>query len=190
MESDIYSSSETSGTMPYGGPGTMSDERRTTDYVSNIEDTVSSGAGQLFGFISERPLLVGSVFVGAIGAFVGSRLGQMVAMRRRKTTYDRAMESLGVFRDGFGGMVSNATTSKTMNRLAHTGRNIAGSTEGMRESMVEGLPVVGRTRVEQPSVIRQIGYGLSLIPIAMALIRNPLIRDIGFRFLARRVRRK
>lgn len=187
---DVYGSSPTREPVSPGWAGRMNGERQLNDYVSDIGGTVSSRVGQIAGFISERPLLAGSLAAGAVGAFAGRRIAQMIAMRRRKTAYERAFEMLGILMATIGSMTSRGTTSRAANRLADAGKNIAGSAQDLRDSAMKALPVVSRPKMEQPSTIKQVGYGISLIPVTLALVRNPLIRDVGFRFLARRFRRR
>ena len=168
----------------------MPGERQFVDYFSDVGDTVSSGAGRVVEFVSERPLLVGSVVVAIAGAFVGSRIARMFAARRKKTTYDRAMENAGIIMAMIGSLVSRESTRRAMNRLADAGKNISGPVQGLRASMAGGLAMPEKPEADRPGAIKQIGYGLSLVPVSLAMIRNPLVRDFGARFLARRIRRK
>jgi hypothetical protein len=188
MDTDVYSSYPTSDTESASRAGTMTGERQIVDFVSDIGGTVSSGAGQIAGFLTERPLLIGSIAAGAVGAYLGNRLAQMIAMRRRKTAYDRAVEALGVLMAVAGSMRPSRLVGWRAVRLADARKNVTGTAQGIRQSVMEGLQPTGKSRVEPPSTVRQIGYGLSLIPVGLALIRNPLVRDVGFRLFARRIR--
>lgn len=191
MEPDVYGSSSTTRTPPIGSAGTMTPERQFTDYIADIGDTVSSGAWQVLDFVSERPLVVGSVAAGAIGAVAGNRLAHMVAMRRRRTLYDRLLETAGIALATVGTTVSGWSTGKAMDRLTEARKSMSGPAQNLRKSVRESnLPTVARPRGERPGVIRQIGYGVSLIPLTLALLRNPLIRSIGLRALSRRARRR
>lgn len=198
MQHDITTGSSGSDTV-YGGTSPMSEERQFTDYMSDIGDTVYSGAGRVTGFFADRPLLAGSVIFGGIGAFIGSRIASMVAMQRRQTTYDRAMDALGLFIATLGTRFSERNRERASKRLSASGRDLLDATQDWTQAIADRVPVdrirmeriprVDKMRLEKgPSAIKRIGYGLSLIPVTMALIRNPLIRDIGFRFMARRIR--
>ena len=187
---DMYGSSPTGEDVSESRTGTVSGDRQFVSYFSDVGDTVSSGAGRAVEFISEKPLLVGSVVVAIAGAVIGGRIARMIAARRKKTTYDRAMETAGVLAALLGSLGSRESTRKVMDRLADAGKNISGPVQGMRASMAGGVSMPEKPTAARPSTIKQIGYGLSLIPVSLAMIRNPLVRDFGARFLARRVRRK
>ncbi len=205
MQPDIDETSTTSahgGGMPYNRTNPMTGERQFTDYVSDFGDTVSTGTGRIINYFIDHPLFGGSLVVGGIGAFLGSRLGYVLAMRQRKSFYDKAMDTIGLWVAMLGTMMSAKNRERAMGRLVDTGRSVMGSSQDVRSSVMDRLPervpldrlpldrfkFVEKVKPEEkPSVIKQIGYGLSLIPLTMALIRNPLVRDIGFRFLAKRM---
>ncbi len=186
---DVYGSYPAGEEISSSRAGTVAGEIPFGDYISNVGDTVSSGAGRAIEFIGERPLLVGSIVATIAGAFIGNRIAQMLTARRRKTTYDRAMETAGIITAMIGSLISRESTRNAMNRLATAGKNISGPVQGMRASSKRGL-LTPDMKAERPNAIRQIGYGLSFVPVSLAMIRNPMVRDIGARFLARRIRRK
>src|SRR5512133_1663527 len=99
MESDINTTSTTTSStresMPYTGTDTMAGERGFADYATDFGSSLATGTGRAVTFLADRPLLTGSIAVGAIGAFLGSRLGHMFAMRRRKSLYERAIDNFG-----------------------------------------------------------------------------------------------
>lgn len=185
---DVYGSYPSGESAQAGWTGTLTGERQFGEYVSTVGDTVSSRVGQIAEFLVDRPLLVGSVVVGAAGAFAGSRVARMIAMRRRKTASRRAMETLSVAMAVIGSMATRESTRRAMNRLTDAGKGIAAPAQGVVGSVTGRLPVAGKDRAGQPGMISRIGYGISLVPLALALIRNPLVRETGFRFLARRAR--
>ena len=187
---DLYGSYPTGEDVSASSTGTVAGERQFVDYISDVGDTVSSGAGRAVEFISERPLLVGSVVVTMAGAFVGSRIARMLAMRRRKTAYERALETAGILTAIIGSLASRESTRRAMNRLADAGKNISAPVQGLRTSALGGLPMAGVPKATRSGTIKQMGYALSLVPVSFAMIRNPLVRGVAFRFLARRVRRK
>ncbi len=160
--------------------------------VSSAIDATTSGITQAVGFISEqtrmRPLLIGSMLAAMLGAIAGIRFAQMQAMRRRKSFYERAMETLGTFGPLIAGIVMRRRRGP-METLRERGEDITDVTS----AMIGGVPMIGRARAPErgPAAIgRQVGYGISLIPVTMALIRNPLVRDFAFRYLARGIRRR
>lgn len=168
--------------------------RRDSDIVSDTFATITGGTRQTMAFASEqmrvRPLVVLSLLVATIGALVGVRVAQMQAMRRRKGFAERAMDTIG----GIGSTLVQTISPRRggpVETLRERGRGMWGMTREVRSAMVEGMPVVGRGRagiLERPeSVTRQIGYALSLVPVAVALARNPLVRDIGYRYITRRI---
>ena len=169
-------------------------EKQFTDYLSDFGDAVVAGTSRGIDYLTEHPLLTGSIAVGGVGAFAGSKLGHMLAMRRRKSFYDRTMDNIGLFVGMLGTAFSRQNREKAMERLAETGRGVLGTTQDLSGTLMERVPVdqsalADRVSVKSsPSALKQIGYGLSLIPVTMALVRNPLIRSIGLRFLARRIR--
>lgn len=137
-----------------------------------------------------RPLVVLSLLIGTIGALVGVRVAQMQAMRRRKSLAERAMDTIGEIGSAVMETISPRRAGP-VETLRKRGRGMWGMTREAGSAMVEGMPIMGRGRaeiLEKPeSVARQIGYALSLVPIAVALARNPLVRDIGYRYLTRRI---
>lgn len=98
------------------------------------------------------------------------------------------METLSVAMAVIGSMATRESTRRAMNRLTDAGKGIAAPAQGVVGSVTGRLPVAGKDRAGQPGMISRIGYGISLVPLALALIRNPLVRETGFRFLARRAR--
>jgi hypothetical protein len=57
---------------------------------------------------------------------------------------------------------------------------------------MENMPGFGAPRARfggTQNTIKQIGYALSLIPMTMALLRNPIVRDLSVRMVSRRIRR-
>ncbi len=165
-------------------------ETQSVDHMSEIINTASHGAGQIGGFISEqtreRPLVVGSIVVGAIGAIAGARIAQMQAMQRRRNAFERTMDTLG----DFGAFITGWAMGRPkgpVDIVRERSQSMVGATRGFGGSMFGGMPMMGKSPSQPESVLKQVGYGLSLIPITLAFIRNPLVRDIGFRYLSRRL---
>lgn len=199
MQPDVHSTPTTSTSTSYGDtyPTTeypMTEGRQFTDYMSEAGGMVYTGTTRMVTYFVDRPLLTGSVIVGGIGAFLGSRLAYMLAERRRKSPADRAMERIGIITETLSGMMTPKNRERAMKQISETGRTLVDQGQSLRSTVMERIPMDRMRQMEEisleekPSAIRQIGYGLSLIPVTLALVRNPLVRDMAFRFAARRVR--
>lgn len=193
MQQDVSRQPMARETETLIGRGTerMGGEREPLDYLFDTIGTTTGGVGQFFGFVSqqtrERPLIVGSLFVGLIGAILGARFAQIQAMRRRKNFFERVADTLGYF----GGIVSEGLAEKPTGPIGAVRDRGGEVIEGVTTSMMGAIPVGGMPRPDMKrgseSAARQVGYAISLIPVTLALVRNPLVRDIGFRYLSRRV---
>ncbi|MGE5618126.1 MAG: hypothetical protein ACM3US_02585 [Sphingomonadaceae bacterium] len=159
--------------------------------VAQVIETLSTGSRQVAGFISDqartRPLILGSLATAILGAFVGIRIAQMQAMRRRKNAFQRAAEALGNLTPLIAALQISRRRKGPIEALRERGESMVDLTE----SMVGGIPGVAIPRRQAggpQQVARQVGYAASLIPVALTLLRNPMVRDIGFRLLSRRIR--
>lgn len=198
MDSDTSTtpspSTETERVSPYLESDIMHEEKRDTDYMSTFGDALTSTTRTVTDFFASRPLLTGSIAVGAVGAFLGSRAGHMLAMRRRKSFYDRLMDNIGLFVATMGTAFSKQNREKAVGKIVDTSRGVIESTGEVRSTIMDRVPAGAGSVVEmvtpeeRPSTMKQIGYAVSLVPVTVALLRNPLVRNMGFRVLARRVR--
>ncbi len=152
---------------------------------------VARQASQMGGYIAEqmrmRPLIVGSVMLGLIGAIAGAWMAQMRAMRRRKSMYERAMDTLADIGTIISGLVYRKPKGP-IETLRERGQEVASTTRmlGMMGVTPGGIPRAKVTRGPE-RMVRQAGYAISLIPVTVTLLRNPLVRDLGIRILSRRV---
>ncbi len=166
----------------------MGRERQPVEYLFDPFGTMFGGVGQFFGFISqqtrERPMIVGPLFVGFIGAILGARFAQIQAMRRRKNFFERTNDTLRYIGAIATGWIRPAGPIGIVRDRG--GEVIEGVTTTMMGAIPTGIPRLEMRRGSE-SPARQFGYALSLIPISLALIRNPLVRDLGFRYLSRRI---
>ncbi len=161
--------------MERGGQRTA-EEMRPSDYVYNAFKVTTSTLSRITSYITSSPIIFGSVVVGVIGAIAGIRIAQYQAMRRRRNVYERVWDTLGGF---IGSTIFGRPKGRT-EMFMERGRELS--------SVMGEIPFARRPRREAPeNAIKQVGYALSLIPIAFALIRNPLVRDVGFRLLSRRM---
>ncbi len=161
------------------GEGRVAGEREP-GYISER----AAGIGQQVGSILQRPTVIGSMIVAILGAIVGIRVAQVQAEQRRRRFYDRWMETLG----SLGAIALTAMRIRRrrmmmQQMLQARGQDITETTRGW------GGMVMGRARMRAAgprSTAQQVGYALSLIPLTMAFLRNPLVRDVGTRMLSRR----
>ncbi len=162
----------------------------TADYLSETVEPTRQYVGSAFGYVGDQirvhPLVAGSIALGVIGAMIGSRIAQIQAMRRRKSALQRAQELL----EPLGLM---ALMEIARRRMRARGQGFPGPAMDMAGAIRENLSSfrVQRQRARGPQdAIRQVGYALSLIPVTVAFLRNPLVRDIGFRMMSRRIGRR
>ena len=199
MQPDDRPTPTTSTSTSYGDtyPMTeypMTEGRQFTDYMSEAGGMVYTGTTRMVTYFVDRPLLTGSMIFGGIGAFLGSRLAYVLAERRRKSPADRAMERIALFTETLGEMLAPKNRERAMKQISSTGRTLVDRGQSLGSTVMERIPIDRVLRMEEismeekPSTMRQIGYGLSLIPVALALVRNPLVRDFAYRFTARRIR--
>ena len=181
-------------TPPTAGEGRVrrraARKRETTSYVSET----MGGIGQTIGYYLRQPMVIGSLAIAMIGATVGVRVAQMQAMQRRRSFFERSMETLGSL-GAIALTVMRIRRRRMMMRqiLQERGQDIAETTRGWRGMMMQNVPPMGRVRMRARgarSMARQVGFALSLIPVTMAFLRNPLVRDVGFRMLSRRATRR
>ncbi|HEX2986626.1 MAG TPA: hypothetical protein VHS06_00395, partial [Chloroflexota bacterium] len=158
--------------------------------VTKPTDTSIRTMGSALGYAGDQirghPLITGSVVLAMAGAFIGSRIAQARAMRRQKSPLQRAQDLMGPI--GFMALAAIARQ-----RMRARGKGMAASALGISGPIMESLPnlaIQRRRRVGAPNAIRQAGYALSLIPVTIAFLRNPLVRDMGFRMMSRRIGRR
>lgn len=192
MQPETYNPSTTGDMTSTGGMETTTYEKQPSDYWTDFTSTTGNWFGQVTGFLFDRPLVIGSLVIAIAGAITGSRIAQMMAMRRRRAMYGRAVETLGVGATMLAGLAKRTPRDGAMSRLRDRGMGVFESTRDVSSSIVGGLPMVGpRIRPgEEPNTLQKIGWGLSLIPIIWALMRNPLIRGLGFRYALGRFGRR
>lgn len=195
MQQDVYSQRYGGETHTQPGRTTegMTEGIQPTGYLPDTFGAMGDWMGQIGSFFSHRPVFAGSLFVAIVGAIAGIRIAQMQAMRRRRSLFEKAMDRLGYAGDFVADWFSR-TPAGPMDTIRDRGRDIVGATRDAGVSMIDTMPIVGRPHMEigkgPESTAKQVGYALSLIPITMALIRNPLVRDVGFRYLSRRITRR
>ncbi|MHB1159294.1 MAG: hypothetical protein ACYC3V_03030 [Chloroflexota bacterium] len=189
MQPDVSTSPTAGRTRTHAGEAAGGYQPPTN--VSSAIDAVSSGVSQAVDYVSEqartRPLVVASLAAAIVGAIVGSRIAQIQAMRHRKNAYQRAMDALGNLTPLIAGLTMMGRGKPPIDILRERGEDVADITG----SMMGGMPIVGRARQQAggpAQFARQVGYAASLVPVTMALLRNPMVRDIGFRLLSRRIR--
>ncbi len=150
----------------------------------------TGGIGQTILFYLQQPTVIGTLIVTIIGTLVGVRLAQMQAMRRRRTFINRMMELLGSVGIIAMTMMRMRRRAMFMQRMMRgRGQDITETTRDLGSTIMDNVSMMGSRRMRaRPgrNMARQIGSAASLIPVAFALMRNPLIRDIGFRIMARR----
>lgn len=167
-----------------------------TEYMSETIQSTSQNVGTALGSIGDQigdhPIIAGSILVGIASAIFGGRIAQIRAMRRQKSPLERARELIGPI--GFVALAALIRRRVSpMRRLRERGRGLAGVTQDIRGSIMESIPSFGAQRGRMrggQSAIRQAGYALSLVPVTMAFLRNPLVRGIGLRMMSRRMGRR
>lgn len=160
-------------------------EKSLQDYMNDAAGTISQTGGYIAEQVRTRPLIYVSLILGIIGALVGARIAQMQAMQRRKSIYERVADTLG----DIGSVIAARVFGKPMGpieTLQERGREIALGTRMI--GMIGGIPGVEAPRPRGPQeTMRQVGYALSLIPVTLAFLRNPLVRGFGMRLMSRRI---
>lgn len=165
-------------------------EKRPTDYLSDAMDATTTGAGRVAGYLSQRPLLLGSLIIGVIGAIAGTGIARIQAARRRRTPFERAMDTISTIGMIVTGLITRGPTgaADAMRKRPKTSIDLMGQ---IGAPLMGGVSMIGRPRAETRGGMRasmsQAGYALSFLPIAITLLRNPMVRDIGLRYLSRRI---
>ena len=193
MQRDISKPSTSSGTTIERGHGARmgAGEMPSTDYISSAfgsaGDWVSQTGSYIGQQIRERPYALSFMLAGIIGSIVGIRVAQLQAYRR--SAFRRAMDTL------LGMWVAFrlfGRPKRPMDVLMDRGKDFMGATREMQSSMRYGMPRMGRFYY-RPSAFRgpesfftRAGYAISLIPVVLAFMRNPLIRGFAFRYMGRR----
>jgi len=111
----------------------------------------------------------------------------MQAMQRRKNAVEKTVDTIG----DIGTVIAARMFGRPMGpmeTLRERGREISLGTRML--NMMGMIPMLGMRRPgvqrEPQDVMSQVGYALSLIPITIAMLRNPLVRDFGKRLMSRR----
>ncbi|GEM_PF-5329550 len=164
-------------------------ERNLQSYMNDTGGMLSQAGGYVAQRARTQPLIFGSILFGLIGAIVGSRIAFMQAERQRKNFFQRVADSLGSIGHSISSGVSRSTSGPIAS-LRESGVGVSRVAQSM--GAVGPMPSIGAPRLRGGQGMgRQMGGMLTFAPIAFSLLRNPMIRDIGFRFLSgRRLRRR
>lgn len=186
MQGDV-STPRTGDDFTYASSGIegMVEEKQPLDYLFDTYDATAHGISRVASFLADRPLLAGSIALGLVGAVVGSRVAEYQARRQRRSFYQKAMGTLG----SSSALVSDWFTRKprqTAEAIRERSRGLVGQSHNGKAG-TRHLPVLGREQKGGRGFGQQIGYAVGLIPPILALVRNPLVRDMGVRMLTRRV---
>jgi hypothetical protein len=104
------------------------------------------------------------------------------------------MERVAILTDTLGSALTSKNRERAMRQISDTGRHLVEQGQTLRTNVMDRIPIEriqpgeAISLDEKPSTIRQIGYALSLVPVVLALVRNPLVRDMALRRFARRSR--
>ena len=186
MQGDV-SSPRTGEDYGYSGAGTegMVEEKQPLDYLFDTYDATANGVSRAVSFLADRPLVAGSIVLGVLGAIAGARLAEFQARRRRRGLYQKAANTF----TSSSGMVADWFSRKpkeTADVLKERSRGLM-SSMGDGKDITKRLPKMSRPKVSSDQGLgKQIGYMVGLIPPIIALVRNPLVRDMGVRMLSRR----
>lgn len=163
-------------------------EKNLLEYVNDATARIGETGGYVAEQVRTRPLIYGSLILGIIGAIVGARIAQIQAMQRRKNAFERAADTISDIRSViaarmFGRPMGPIETLRERGREVSLGARMLG--------MMGRMPGVGMPR-PHPSrgpqdAMTQVGYALSLIPVTIAFLRNPLVREFGIRLSSRRL---
>lgn len=193
MQPDL--SNPPTGGQRYNSSGQGGQGSTITDYTSRTAESAGQAMGGVAGSIADqiqaRPLVAGSIFLAIVGAVIGSRIAQ-IRMQRHKTPFQRAQDAIGSIGYAVAGTFSRRAAGP-MDTLRERGEALSTSAMGIRGSLMEGLPGFRAPRARfggAQNTIKQIGYALSLIPMTVALLRNPMVRGLGVRMVSRRMRRR
>lgn len=121
--------------------------------------------------VQEHPVLAASLVAAGVGAIAGLALAK-VAQRRPVTVREHLAESL----------VESGLTGAP-GRFGRWARGRAHQAVEDTERLAQAQDRKG------PSAARQAGYVAQLLPLSLALLRNPLVRDLVAQLVAHRLRR-
>lgn len=188
MQEDVSTPTTTPRARRRGGTRETMGEKNLLDYVNDATMQISEAGGYFAEQMRTRPLVIGSLILGIVGALVGARIAQMQAMRRRKSAFERAADTIS----DIGSVIAARVFGRPMGpveTLRERGREVSLGTQLF--GVMGRMPMMGMPRPEAPkgpqNAMRQVGYALSLIPVTIAFLRNPLVRDFGLRLVSRRI---
>jgi len=189
MRQNVSTPTTTSvGQRRVGTEETM-EEKSLLDFVNDVAERIGETGGYIVGQVRTQPLIYSSLIIGLIGAMVGARIAQIRAMQRRKNAFERMADSIAEI----GSIIAARMFWRPMGpieTIRERGREISFGTRML--GMMGEIPGVGIPRPEVSkgprNAMRQAGYALSLVPITIAFLRNPLVRDFGTRFLFRKIK--
>lgn len=205
MQDDVVST----GSPGFGvGETPLHDEFREDRGFSSYARGMYSGLGRgsrrattyLSGHNQQQPLVMGAAAAAAVGAAAGVLLARSQIRRRRKTDAERIADALSAIPT----IVSSRIPSVDVEEIRHLGGAIVeaalhrGSealeaTRGMGATMSEKLPEMSqKTRMAgiTGDLRQRVRGGVGLVPIAVSLMRNPLVRDMIARAVTRRASRR
>jgi len=176
--------------------GTTSEEQARAG-AAEIEAAIQrpasmAGIGQTIGRYLQQPMVIASMLMASIGALVGIRVAQVQAEQRRRAFYQRWMQNLGSLAAIMLAPIRFRQRQMLMQQLLQErGRGVAEMTRGWGGLFVTGVPRLGiyPARRGGPMYrLRQWGSLIGLIPVALTLMRNPVVRDMGLRVTSLAVR--
>ncbi|MGI5837512.1 MAG: hypothetical protein ACOX87_13625 [Chloroflexota bacterium] len=187
MQQDVSTSTAMPRGRRRGGTQETMGEKNLLEYLNDATMRISETSGHIAEQVRTKPLIYGSLILGIIGAIVGARIAQMQAMQRRKNVFERAIDTISdigsvIAARAFGRQMGPIETLRERGREVSLGTRMLGT---MGWTPMAGMPRFGMQR-EPRDTMSQVGYALSLIPLTIAFLRNPLVRDFGIRLLSRR----
>jgi hypothetical protein len=186
MQGDVSGTRATEDYYGSSDPGLagMIEEKQPLDYLFDTYDVTASGVSRIVTFLADRPVVAGSIVIGIVGAVLGTRLAEYQARRQRQSFYRKAAGSLG----SSSAVVSDWFSRKPMataDAIRQRGLGLVASHNG--NGISQRIPVIGKGQKKDEGIGKQIGYMIGLIPPILALVRNPLVRNMGLRMLTRKI---
>jgi hypothetical protein len=141
-------------------------------------DRAQVAGGVMGQFWRSRPVLASTLLAAAGGALVGVVIGGRAARAKGRSAPQKPVRSSAAAQ-------AAATAREGAERLLHGALGAAGKgPSGTQNGLARWRRPVGRVHV------RQARYAADLLPVALAVLKNPLVRRMVWRLALRSFRRR
>lgn len=187
------------------------DDRGFSSYAGELYSALDRGSRQVTAYLTgqyqQAPRVMGAAAAAAVGAAAGVLIARSQARRRRKTDAERIADALSAIPALISSRVPSVGVEEIRHRgsdvleatrlrggaitdaALHRGSEVLGATRDMGSTISEKVPEMRRRpRVTSASgdLRSKVRGGVELVPIAVSLVRNPLVRDMVVRAVTRR----